>query len=345
MPVEPGPLAARSDRGTARVGPARGASRAAAVFSNGTEAPVASYGLTGSVEPPRGRRSRGHALESESWKRRGQPRSPASPPPPFWTPAERWALAVSGAMIPGGTASSSIRSSPCLPVARPPTPPAEPPRDARARLRSAATPEPTGPCARVSARVFCASRGAGGTCPPSAGPRPGHERTACPLLGPPMDRDTGSCLPGIERTGFEPSGRVPLPLLPDPASRSPGRGRSGTEPCALTCPSAAYQAYFVFHNQYHRRPGHSEDWGPASAWRAGRPDRAARGPARAAAPDDDPSARAALLPELARPRPVRIVDLRPLHRMGELQRPAQQPGLPGPGAAHLRAYYGVRWVL
>lgn len=86
--------------------------------------------------------------------------------------------------------------------------------------------------------------------------RLGLEADALPLLGLPMDRD-GVVLPGIERTGLEVAGRIPLPLLPE------GFALTGAltqwDAGARYLPERAYQAAVGVHNQY--KAGNLEVWG------------------------------------------------------------------------------------
>jgi len=83
------------------------------------------------------------------------------------------------------------------------------------------------------------------------------ETDSLPVLGLPMDRD-GVVMPGIERTGFEVTTRLPLSFLLD------GLGFTGAltqwDEGARYLPKRAYQVGLVFHNRY-LPTGNLEVWG------------------------------------------------------------------------------------
>jgi hypothetical protein len=78
-----------------------------------------------------------------------------------------------------------------------------------------------------------------------------------PVLGLPMDRD-GIVMPGIERTGFEVTTRMPLSFLLNGLSFS--GALTAWDEGARYLPKRAYQAGLVFHNRY-LSTGNLEVWG------------------------------------------------------------------------------------
>ena len=90
-----------------------------------------------------------------------------------------------------------------------------------------------------------------------SGARVTLDTDSLPVLGLPMDRD-GVVMPGIERTGFEVTTRLPLSFLLNGLSLS--GAFTAWDEGARYLPKRAYQAGFVFHNRY-LPTGNLEVWG------------------------------------------------------------------------------------
>jgi hypothetical protein len=221
-----------------------------------------------------------------------------------------------------------------LPSEQPPTPPEgeepEPP-----------DPEPN-PGHRIAERsavrvgVRFAWRGAD-----VAGARVRIDTDSLPLLGLPMDRD-GLVLPGVERSGLELSGRVPLPLLPDGFAFT-GALTLWDEP-ARYLPERSYQAYFVFHNQY-KESGNLEVWGRLGV----------EGRGNLIVPVEDPTLSGPGEPPVPTTQPfyqswnalvqVRIVNLRLFVGWQNFSVRRNNQDFPDRVLPIFRSYYGVRWIL
>jgi hypothetical protein len=168
------------------------------------------------------------------------------------------------------------------------------------------------------------------------------ETDSLPLLGLPMDRD-GLVLAGIERTGLELSGRVPLPLLPEGFAFS-GSLTLWDEP-ARYLSERSYQAHFVFHNQY-KETGNLEVWGRIGV----------EGRGNMIVPLSDPTVPSS---PGAEPAPitqpfyqswqaliqVRIVNLRLFVGWENFSVRRNNQDFPDRVLPIFRSYYGVRWIL
>jgi hypothetical protein len=157
-----------------------------------------------------------------------------------------------------------------------------------------------------------------------------------------MDRD-GLVLPGIERTGLELSGRVPLPLLPDGFAFT-GALTLWDDP-ARYLSERSYQAWFVFHNQY-KESGNLEVWGRLGVEGRGNLIVPLADPALPPSGDEPPA-------PLTQPFyqswnaliQVRIVNLRLFVGWQNFSVRRNNQDFPDRILPIFRSYYGVRWIL
>ncbi len=164
-----------------------------------------------------------------------------------------------------------------------------------------------------------------------------------PLLRLPMDRD-GVVLPGVERTGVELAGRVPIPVLPK------GFALTGAltlwDEGARYLPERAYQASAVFHNRY-KETGNLEVWGSIGV--------EGRGPMMVPLPDPaSPDPAAGQAPVLISVPfyqswkaliQVRVLTIRLFVAWENFTIRRANQDFPDRVLPIFRAHYGVRWTL
>jgi hypothetical protein len=176
-----------------------------------------------------------------------------------------------------------------------------------------------------------------------AGSRVTLDTDSLPLLGLPMDR-VGLVAPGIERTGLELSGRVPLPLLPDGFAFT-GALTLWDEP-ARYLSERSYQAYFVFHNQY-KESGNLEVWGRIGV--EGRGNLIVPLPDPAAPPPGEGEETTLITQRFYQSWhaliQVRVVNLRLFVGWENFSVRRNNQDFPDRVLPIFRSYYGVRWIL
>ena len=167
------------------------------------------------------------------------------------------------------------------------------------------------------------------------------ETDSLPLLGLPMDRD-GMVLPGIQRTGYEVTGQLPLSFALEGLSFNGSFTR--WDEGARYLPKRTYQGGFVFHDTY-LPTGNLELWGSIGVEGRDPMQVPVADPALGAPADEAEPATIPFFQSWYGLIQVRVLQLRISVSWENFTIRRNNRDFPGRSLPFFRAHYGIRWYL